>query len=275
MVGLSRSEASASSADHHVACDLLDAHRTDEVIRALQPDIVIHAQALSDVDRCEQDPVAANAQNADAIANVVRAVEHSRALVVYVSTDYVFDGTKGAPYDEADTPHPINVYGRSKLNGERIVLEYPRGIVVRTSTLFGEGRMTFCDAIVTRLRAQQPVEAFLDQVTSPTYTEDLAQGLADLSLTLVRSRELQGPRTFHVANAGGCSRVELAHRVAELLGQSRDLIRPVPMASQRRVAARPAYSAFTTRHLSRIIGRTLRPWDDALHAYLRQRHWLN
>ncbi len=211
----------------------------------------------------------------DAVVWRARAAQRRPFLLVYVSTDYVFDGTKGAPYDEADPPHPINVYGRSKLDGERVALTYPRAIVARTSTLFGEGRMNFCDQIVTRVQAHQPIEAFVDQVTSPTYTKDLAEGLADLSLTLVRSSELREPRTFHLANAGGCSRVALAHRVAELLGQSRELIRPVPMASQRRAAVRPAYSALTTRHLSHVIGRTLRPWDDALHVYLRQRHWVN
>ena len=184
----------------------------------------------------------------------------------------VFDGMKGAPYDENDTPNPLSVYGRSKLEAEQLVLRYPRSVVVRPSTLFGSGRMNFCDHIVSRVTAGQAVEAFIDQVTSPTYTEDLAVGIAELSVAVWSSRDVAWPRTYHIANAGSCSRVAFAHRVAELLGCSRDLIQGIPMARQQRPAPRPANSALTTIQLASVIRRTLRPWDDALQAYLRQRH---
>ena len=256
-------------------CDLLDAERVAQTVRELTPDVIIHAQALSDVDRCEREPDAARAQNVQTITNVVRGVTASKTLVIYVSTDYVFDGTKGAPYEETDAPHPINLYGRSKLEGERVTSQHPRGVVVRTSTLFGQGRMNFCNHSVQRFNAHQPVEAFIDQVTSPTYTEDLADGIAALSEVLFGSPHLRGAQIYHIANAGGCSRVTLANRIAELLGAPRELVQPIAMASQRRPAQRPAYSALSTAYVSHIIGRSLRPWDDALQAYLRQRHWLN
>lgn len=236
---------------------------------------MIHTQALSDVDLCEREPDEARAQNIQTITHLVQALAGTEARLVYMSTDYVFDGTKGSPYCETDAPNPISAYGRSKLEGERVALSYPRALVVRTSTLFGPGRMNFCDWMVSRLRTGQNVEAFADQVTSPTYTIDLAEGIAEVGTALLRAQPDLGTRICHVTNAGGCSRVEWAERLADLLGCSRGLVKQIAMADQRRPAPRPAYSALMTTTLPRVIGRTLRPWDDALQAYLRERHWLN
>jgi len=270
VTGLSR-HAPSSGADRHVTCDLRDAGRAAQVIQELQPDAVIHAQAQSDVDRCEREPAMAEAQNIETTTHLIEALCPTMAYFVYISTDYVFDGTKGSPYDETDSPHPISVYGTTKLEGERLALQYARGIVVRPSTLFGEGRMNFCDHIIAKLREGQAVEAFSDQMTSPTFTEDLADGLGALLETL-RQRSAPSQRVLHMANAGGCSRVEFAHRIADSLGYPRTGIRAIQMVEQHRPASRPACSALTTRYLSHVIGRTLRPWEEALQAYLRQRH---
>jgi dTDP-4-dehydrorhamnose reductase len=254
---------------------VLDEARVAEVLRTVQPDLLVHAQAMSDVDRCELEPDLAQEQNVRATAHIVEALRGTRALLIYISTDYVFDGTKGAPYDETDEPRPISVYGATKLEGERVALGYPRAVVVRPSTLFGPGRMNFCDHIVLRLNAGQTVEAFQDQVTSPTYTEDVAVGIGELGAVLGRSQRLREPRIYHLVNEGRCGRVEFAGRIAALLGHSRDRIRPIPVSAQRRPARRPAYSALATTQLLHTIGRRLRPWEEALHAYLCQRHWLN
>ena len=268
-----RSEAAA--AGRHVVCNLLNAEETAATLRRLTPDIVIHAQAMSDVDRCELEPQLAQEQNVRTIEHVTRGLSGGRVLLVFVSTDYVFDGTKGSPYDEADAPHPISIYGASKLEAERVVGRYPKSVVVRTSTLFGPGRSNFCDHLVSQLRSGQPVEAFIDQTTSPTYTEDLAVGIAELSLGLQRSWHEAPPRMYHLVNAGGASRVAFARRVAQLLGAPDELVRAIPMATQHRPARRPPYSALISRHVGTVTGRTLRPWDDALHAYLRQQGWIN
>jgi len=274
VTGLARHDPRTPHAGRHLVCDLVDARRIAEVVGAVHADAVIHTQALSDVDRCELEPEAAQAQNVEGTVNLLRALERApslgrggRPLLVYVSTDYVFDGMKGAPYEEADEPNPVSVYGRSKHEAERLTLGYPRGVVVRPSTLFGPGRMNFCDHIVSRVSAGAPVEAFTDQVTSPTYTVDLAEGLEELCAALGPADE-PPERVVHMANAGGASRVAFARRIATLIGASPELVRPIPMAAQHRPAARPAYSALTTRHCARLIGRILRPWDDALRAYL-------
>ena len=258
-----------------MACDLRDTARTAAVVRGLSPDVVIHAQAMSDVDRCELDPQAAWEQNVRTLEHVVTALDARRTWLVGIGSDYVFDGKKGSPYDEADAPNPLGVYGRAKLAAEQATLRFPRSVVVRTSTLFGAGRMNFCDHIVAQVTAGQPVDAFTDQVTSPTSTEDLAEALAELAEALGRIGDGPVPRLLHITNAGSASRVAFAERVADLLQAPRGLIRRIRMADQHRPAPRPACTAMASRHLQSILGRTLRPWDEAVQAYLRQRRWLN
>ena len=223
------------------------------------------------MDRCEREPDQATAHNVRTTAHLVQALQDAQTLFVHVSTDYVFDGTKGSPYVESDAPRPLSVYGRSKVEGERVALRYPRAIIVRTSTLFGPGRANFCDYMISRLKAGETVEAFADQVTSPTYTADLAAAIGELGAALRRSWDAARPRVYHLVNAGGCSRVTFARRIADLLGCPRELIRAIAMADQQRPALRPAYSALASTQAPGLIGRTLRPWDEALQAYLRDR----
>ena len=273
MTGLSRrAPAEAAAGYRHVCCDLLDAGKTSQVVRAMRPEVVIHAQAASDVDTCEREPDTAQAQNVQTVEHLVRALEGTAALFVYVSTDYVFDGLKGSPYDEACEPRPISVYGRSKLAGERAALQHPYSVVVRPSTLFGPGRMNFCDAVAQRAREGRAIEAFLDQTTSPTYTMDVAEGLGELIRALAAGRSTGPSRVYHLTNAGACTRVAFAYRIVDLLGYPRSCVRPIRMAEQKRPAPRPPYSALTTTELPKVIGRGLRPWEDALGEYLQQGH---
>jgi len=257
-----------------VICDLSDARRTATVLQGIRPDVVIHTQAQSDVDRCELDPSEAQAQNVETTVHVVEALRLTSAWFMHVSTDYVFDGQKSSPYSEEDVANPISVYGRTKLEAERVVLGYARGVIVRPSTLFGPGRMNFCDRVVRAALGGETVEAFTDQATSPTFTEDVAEAMGEL-ITALGKRPQGTPRIYHMANEGGCSRLVFAHRIVDLLGRPRSCVRPVRMAEQPRPAPRPATSILTTEVLPALIGRTLRPWDEALHAYLRQRHLVN
>lgn len=258
----------------HVAADLLEVDRVRRLVRELQPQIVIHAQALSDVDRCQLEPQEARSQNVVTTERLVEALNGRHALLIHLSTDYVFDGTKGVPYDEHDAPHPLGVYGTTKLEAERIALRHERSIVVRTSTLYGPARINFCDFIISRMRAGQSVEAFTDQVTSPTFVEDLAQGIVELGMALQARPDDRWPRIVHLTNPGACSRVEFSDRVAQLLGVSPTLVRRISVADQRRPAPRPAYSALTSIYIRHLLGRELRPWDQALQAYLHQHHQL-
>lgn len=255
-------------------CDLSAPAQAAALVAAVRPEVVINAQALSDVDACEQDPAAAEAGNVQTVRVLTAALQSSGALLVHLSTDYVFDGEKGAPYVETDPPRPLSVYGRSKWAGEQVALAYARGVVVRTSTLFGPGRHNFCDYIVRQVRAGQPVDAFADQVTSPTYTRDLAAALEVLTARLAPAAALP-VRLFHAVNEGQASRVAFARRIAERVGAPPDLVCPIRRADQRRPAARPAFSALASLYLSTTIGRRLPTWDDALLSYLHLARWAN
>ena len=258
----------------HLACDLADATAAARALRQAAPDAVIHTQAMSDVDRCELEPREAERMNAQTVDHLCHALEASGVPILVLSTDYVFDGTKGRPYDEDDTPNPISAYGRSKLEGERLALQYSGAVVIRPSTLFGPGRNNFCDTVVERVRRGETVQAFIDQATSPTYTDDLAGALEAILRAMRGDARRRMPRIVHATNGGGCRRIEFVTRVLELLGYPASLVQPIRMEEQARPAKRPAYSVLTSRHLATIIGAQLRPWDEALHAYLRHRHWL-
>ena len=207
--------------------------------------------------------------NVVATANVCDASRARAPLLIGLSTDYVFDGCKAAPYEETDEPRPLSVYGRTKLEAERLVRAYPRGVVVRLSMLFGPGRSNFCSAMIERARRGQPVEAYVDQASSPSYTEDVAEGL-DALLGVLKERPVRDPvPVYHIANAGGCRRVEFASRVMTLLGYGPSLVRPIRMAQHQRPAPRPGYSVLSCQSMHAMTGRQLRPWDEALQAYLR------
>jgi dTDP-4-dehydrorhamnose reductase len=273
VVGLSR-HPDVCRDSTQVICNLQDAEALRRVIGDVRPDIVVNSQALADVDLCERDPALAHAQNVETTARLVAAVSQAGVGLLHISTNYVFDGRKGAPYEERDRPNPMNVYGATKLAAEQLVLAAPRGLIVRTSTLFGPDKMNFCDHIVAQASAGRPVDAFEDQCMSPTYTEDVALAVRELVERLAGGNGPPEQRIVHVANEGGASRVEFARHVMALVGAAPALVNPVTMASQRRSAPRPPYSVFTTTALVSLIGRRLPRWDDALVRYLRQRRWI-
>ena len=274
VVGLSRHPPTPAPAYRHLTCDLTDADATRAAVRRVDPDVVIHAQAMTDVDRCEQEPSVARRMNLHTVEHLCDALRLRSVLLLIISSDQVFDGTLGRPYTEDDAPNPINVYGASKRAAEEAALRYPTGCVVRTGPLFGPGRTTFCDTLVERAARGERTEVFLDQTISPTYTEDFAEGIGWLLKALTADPAGAWPRIYHVVNAGACRRVEFARRLLELLGYSERLLVPIRMAEQQHPAHRPAFAGLASRYVQTITGRTLRAWDDALQAYL-QHHWLN
>ncbi len=234
----------------------------------LAPDLVIHAAAMTDVDACELDPEAAYRINALGARNVAVACREVGATMVYVSTDYVFDGAKGSPYSEDDPVGPVNVYGRSKLLGEVCVREeLSDHYVVRTSWLYGRaGRPNFVRAVLGlardwRERRGEPLRMVADQVGGPTYTRDLAEAL----LLLVR-RSAYG--TYHLSNAGSCSRWEFARAILDMAGYADVPLEPVSSDAFPRPARRPAYSVLENAAWRREGFPPLRPWREALREYL-------
>ena len=246
----------------------LDITREDQVlnrIRALHPRVIIHAAAWTQVDACEKDPERAYRVNARGTRHVAQAARATGARLVYISTDYVFDGKGNHPYPEDAPPNPLNVYGRSKWEGEQAVLEStPDGLIVRTSWLFGPGGANFVDTILQLAQIQSHLRVVADQRGAPTYTRDLAEALRRLLETPARG-------IVHVTNGGDCTWWEFARAILQEAGIQGVAVAPISTLEAGRPAPRPAYSVLDTGRYTCLTGHQLRPWQEALRAYLRER----
>jgi len=218
------------------------------------PDVVINCAAQADVDAAEADPEAAFAINARGAGALARACAELRVRMIHLSTDYVFAGTAARPYGERDPIAPINAYGRSKAEGERLVRE-AGGTIVRTSWVFGAGGRGFVGQVLARLAAGEEVRASSAQQGCPTYVEDLADAL----LALARLPVL--PEVLHVVGDPPATRLDQARAIAELVGASPERIFDAPAPGG--AAARPAYCVLGTTAL-RALGLSPRPWRDGL-----------
>jgi dTDP-4-dehydrorhamnose reductase len=231
-------------------------------IERLRPDIVIHIAAYTDVDGCELNEEKALAVNAEGTKYMALAASRCRAKMVYLSTDYVFDGNKREPYLESDASHPLNVYGRSKLQGEQYVQALVKnGLIIRTQWLYGRYGKNFVASILQQARQKKVLSIVNDQMGSPTYTVDLAK-----AISLLIQFDAQG--IFHVANSDFCTWYAFGQAILELSGM--DKVKVIPISSEELglPAVRPSYSVLNCQKLKKETGLTLRPWSEALKDYL-------
>lgn len=247
-------------------CDITDPDALICFFEEARPDIVVHAAAYTDVDGCERDAERAMRTNSGGTQNVARAATAFDARLIYVSTDYVFDGLKGSPYDECDPPNPQSVYGRSKLAGEQAVRECADHAIVRTAWLYGQHGRNFVTTILQQALKGQPLRVVDDQVGSPTWSHDLACTIAALV-----PKSATG--IFHATGAGHCSWFDLAGAILEeaaLLGHSaRVPVVPISTVELARAAPRPAFSVLGNRRLREAGVAPLPHWRDSLRAFLR------
>jgi dTDP-4-dehydrorhamnose reductase len=225
-----------------------------------RPRCIINCAALTNVDQCEDMPDRAMVVNAHGPGLLAHACERMGLLLVHLSTDYVFDGTQGIPYEEADPPRPLSAYGRSKLDGERRVAErMPSGqfLILRTSWVFSSYRPNFVTWVLERARAGLPVRAVTDQVSAPTWADDLAEAIGHLLLNGVRG-------WVHFRNEGVCSRYEQAEWILRTQGLPTSLLEARTMAEMGWRARRPAYSVLSTARYQARTGLTPRDWRTIL-----------
>jgi dTDP-4-dehydrorhamnose reductase len=242
--------------------DITEENKTVTKIESLKPEIVINVAAYTDVDGCEVHEERAFAINAEGMRHVALGAGRCGGKVVYLSTDYIFDGKKGKPYFEDDPPHPLNVYGRSKLKGEQYVQELAKdALVVRTQWLYGKYGNNFVASILRQAREKEVLSVVDDQIGSPTYTVDLSK-----AISLLVQREARG--IFHVANSNFCTWYDYAQRILSLSGVRGVKVLPISSKELSRPAPRPSYSVLDTQKLKREAGMTLRPWFEALKDYL-------
>ena len=244
--------------------DSLDISRPDSIaiIEQSNPDVIIHAAAMTDVDACENTPEAAFQINESGTKNIVAGANCTNARIVYISTDYVFDGHKNTPYLESDFTEPINQYGRSKLAGEQAVIsDAGEWLIVRTSWLFGYGRSNFVTQVLEWSKDKPVLNLVDDKTGSPTFTNDLA-----LSLVFLVQNNRQG-QIVHVSGRGSCSWYDYGKKILELSGISKK-ITPISFAELKRPAPRPSYSVLSNTTLLRM-GFSMPTWQESLEIFLK------
>jgi dTDP-4-dehydrorhamnose reductase len=254
------------------ALDLSDTAALAARIEAFRPSAIVNLSGFTDVNAAErpENHAAAGLLNGEVPGLLASIAARASIPFVHVSTDYVFDGTTTVPYLEDDPVHPLQVYGRTKLDGERAALAaYPASLVLRVSTLFGPDRPdrpAYVDMILRQAlpfeRSRGTIQVVAGPVSSPTYAPDAAVALADLL-----ERSVTG--IVHLANHGACSRLELARAtVAACYLSDRVIVTPRPETPG--ALLRPAYSVLDTGKLQAILGRRMPTWRDALTTYIER-----
>ena len=242
------------------------------ILKELKPDVIINTAAYVRVDDSELYPEKAFQVNAIGALNVARVASEIDAVNVYISTDYVFNGTKGEPYTEEDTPNPINVYGLSKYAGEIFTRNYSKKYyIVRVASLYGKAGArgkggNFVDFMIQKARNEEEIRVVDDTFMSPTYTKDVAR-------TLKKFLELKPEfGVYHMVNEGFCSWYEFAKAIFKILEWNVE-VKPIKSSELKRLAKRPRLSALENRKLEEL-GLKMRPWREALEDYLRERGYI-
>ncbi len=242
--------------------DITDKKAVRQVFKHYRPEIVINCAAFTRVDDCESMKETAFSVNAEGPGNLASACRDSGALLVHISTDYVFDGSKKSPWKEDEPKAPLNIYGESKLQGEkRVEARCENYLIIRTSWLFGLNGPNFITTMLDLSKKRDELSVVNDQEGSPTSTRDLAWGIKMLVM-----HDLRG--VFHCCNSGSCTWFDLCRFVFEKRGIKGVTLKPVPSESFPRPAARPEYSVLDTSRFKKFTGRKMRPWQQAVSEYL-------
>jgi len=243
--------------------DIRDSARVRAVIESARPDWIVLAAAYTDVDGCETNRDLAFAVNRDGAVNVAEAAKSRGAKLLFLSSDYVFDGKNTSPYEITDLRNPQSVYGKSKAEAEIRLLEtLPGCCIARTSWLFGMGGKCFPDTILKLAATRPKLDVVNDQRGCPTYSPDLARAI----IALCRNN---AEGIVHVTNSGDCSWFEFAQQIIEGAGLTTE-VHPVSSQQMARPAPRPAYSILSAASLH-PYGVQMPTWNDGLRRYLEER----
>tara|TARA_Y100000588_G_C14255554_1_gene925265 strand:- start:977 stop:1870 length:894 start_codon:yes stop_codon:yes gene_type:complete len=247
-----------------IAIDLSDFTKTNELIRQLNPSHIIHCAALTDVDQCELEPQRAWSINADASKNLSMLADDVGCGFTYVSTDSVFDGNLGQ-YDEHDIPCPINNYARSKLAGERMVIQaYSKALIIRTN-FFGTNHQIIpstglANWVLTKLNARQAINGFRDVLFSPIFVEDLSE-------LIINMIDVGVSGIYHVSGATQLSKYDFAVRLALKFGLPENLISPTSIDDSELAAPRPKNTTLSNNKIQEVLGKTMPELDAGLNRF--------
>lgn len=254
------------SATDRATLDLADADAIRRVVREAKPEIIVNAAAYTAVDKAESEPALAMQINGTAPGILAEEAKRLGALLVHYSTDYVFDGTKGAPYLEGDAPNPLNQYGRSKLAGERmIVASGTRHLILRSSWVYGLRGRNFLLAILARARSGAPLRVVDDQTGAPTWCREIAQATARV---IAEQRAASG--TYNLSAGGSTTWCGFARAILAQAG-SAAAIQAIATAEFPAAAARPHCSVLDGAKLARDFGVALPDWREGLARCMAER----
>lgn len=241
--------------------DITDRPKTLARLAAEQPDLIINSAVFVNLEGCEANPDKAWQINAAGAQNLALAAQQTGSSLLYISTDYIFDGRTAADYDEVAQPNPLNQYGRSKLAGERLSLQIcPRTFVVRTAWLFGHAANNYVERVLNAAKKDGVVRMPVDQLESPTYTGHLAAAILRLITTGAYG-------IYNVTGQGACTRAEFARYVLRQAGRP-EPVEEVDASALRRVAQRPARTVLDCRLYRLVTGHTLPTWQQGVIDYL-------
>ena len=247
--------------------DITDREAVDAAVAKFQPDVIINAAAYTAVDRAESEPAAARRINAEAVGYLADAANKVGALLVQVSTDYVFDGRSTRPYRESDPVNPLNTYGASKLAGEQYAAGANRYFIVRAAWLFSEYGNNFLRTMLKLADGRETLQVVADQTGTPTYAGNLAA-------TLIRMLETEIPSgIYHYSGGRACSWFEFSQAIFAYLGEHRPdrrlpRVQPVTAAEYPTVASRPAYSVLDDAKLRACLPQTTGDWALAIEQVI-------
>jgi dTDP-4-dehydrorhamnose reductase len=253
----------------HADLEVCDHEAARRTLTDLRPALVINTSAFHQVDRCEDEPERTFAVNAFAVRNLAEVCRDLDCSLLHFSTDYVFGGPRDMPWREEDAPFPLSVYAASKLVGEYFLKTLcPRHYLVRTSGLYGVAGSSgkggnFVETMLRLGRERGRVAVVTDQVLSPTYTVDLARALVQLA-------ETGAYGLYHMTSSGSCSWNQFAQKIFALAGMAVE-VAPITSKEYGSRAPRPAYSVLDNGKVQRLGVDALRPWEEALAAYLQER----
>lgn len=241
--------------------DITDKKQTIDYIRDKKPDIVINSAAYTDVDGCEENRELAYSVNGEGVRNLALACRDIDCPLVHISTDYVFDGSATEPICEDGEIGPISVYGKSKLEGEEAIQEIlDKYFIIRTAWLYGINGRNFPKTMLELAENHPEITVVYDEVGTPTYTPDLAEGISRLIET-----DYYG--IYHLTNSGSCSWCEFAKYIFEIAGRDVKVI-PVTASEFARPAPRPSYSVLDNSNWIERGFKPLRSYKDAIKEYI-------
>jgi len=271
VIGLDISDKGSSASADFIKCDITDKTGMSDSVKKTDPDLIIHAAAWTNVDGCELDPKLAEKINIAGTENVVVCAGEKTIPVVFLSTDFIFDGQKTDLYDPGDLPDPINTYGWTKLKGEEKVRGLDSYVIIRTSWLYGTNGKNFVDTILEIAKTGKPLKIVSDQMGSPTYTKDLGMAVISLMRFLFSKPDIKNKEICHICNKGVVSWFDYAKRFISFAGLNDVVVNPLSSVELDRPAKRPVFSGLNTAYFEDLTGHCMRSWQDAVKEYIGEK----